>query len=143
MNRANTLPSPKQIALVQDSMKLIEPIAEQAAELFYQRLFQIAPELRPMFATDIKPQEEKLIKTLQMAVTSLTNLELLVPKLEQLARQHKNYGVKKSHFDPVNQALLYTLEQGLGANFSNELRHAWQKVMALIQSSMEPFLGEK
>ena len=103
-----------QINLVQTSFAKVVPISETAAELFYGRLFEIAPEVRPLFKGDMKDRGKKLMATLNVAVQSLTDLPKLVPVLEKLAIGHVPYGVKAEHYDKVGAALLWTLEQGLG-----------------------------
>ena len=63
--------TPQQIALVQASFAKVVPVAGTAADLFYQRLFELAPDVRPMFAADLSAQKKKLIDTLAYAVDSL------------------------------------------------------------------------
>ena len=125
-----------QINLVQTSFAKVAPIADQAASIFYARLFEIAPEVRPMFKADISEQGTKLMKTLGIAVNSLTNLEGLVPVIENLAVKHVGYGVKDEHYAPVGEALIWTLGQGLGDDFTEEVKVAWLEVYALISTTM-------
>lgn len=117
--------TPRQIELVQSTWADVEPIADTAARLFYRRLFEIAPEVRPLFKTSIAEQGDKLMKTLALAVGSLTKLETIVPAVEALGRRHNDYGVVAQHYDKVAEALLWTLEQGLGERFTAEVREAW------------------
>ncbi len=104
----------RQISLVQQSFKQVEPISEQAAEIFYSKLFEYEPELRLLFKGDLKIQGRKLMMMLKAAVEGLQDVNALVPVLIQLAQRHNKYGVKRSHFSPVGNALLYTLKTGLG-----------------------------
>jgi nitric oxide dioxygenase len=117
--------TPDQISLVQDSFKKVVPIADVAADLFYGRLFEIAPEVKPMFRGDIKEQGRKLMATLGVVVTGLTRLETVLPAASTLARKHVDYGVKAEHYTPVGVALLWTLEKGLGDAWTPELADAW------------------
>ncbi|WP_370978269.1 globin family protein [Agaribacterium sp. ZY112] len=117
--------SPEQIALVQSNFSSVEPIADQAAQIFYTRLFEIAPEVKPMFKADIAEQGKKLMSILGVAVKGLNDIDSLLPALQNLGRGHASYGVKEEHFQPVAEALLWTLEQGLGDAWSEEAKDAW------------------
>lgn len=117
--------SPEQITLAQSSFELIKPIKAVAGSLFYKNLFEIAPELRPLFKGDVDAQGHKLIETLEAVVDLLENSEKLLPTIKQLGVRHANYAVKNEHFAPVGQALITTLEQGLGAHFTGEVKAAW------------------
>lgn len=129
-----------QIDLVQTSFKQVEPISEQAAAIFYDALFQIDPNLRPLFKQDIRHQGRKLMAMLKAAVEGLKDLDALVPQLHELARRHKEYGVRQSHFTPVGNALLYTLKTGLGEAYTREVRDAWIAVIHLVADTMKPAL---
>ncbi len=129
--------TPRQVQLIKQTFAQVEPIADQAAEIFYNYLFQFAPEVRPMFKGDMKSQGKKLMATLKVAVKSLDNLEALVPVLQNLARNHLKYGVKAGHYTPVGNALLYALRDGLGAQFTREVRQAWVDVYRLIAKVMK------
>lgn len=117
--------TPRQIELVQSSWLQVEPISETAARLFYRRLFELAPEVRPLFKTAISEQGDKLMKTIAVAVASLKKLDTIVPVVEDLGRRHDDYGVEPAHYEVVAEALLWTLEQGLGEAFTDEVREAW------------------
>src|SRR3546814_3776176 len=93
--------------------------------LFYTRLFETAPEVKPLFKGDIKEQGRKLMATIGLAVSSLDRLPQLVPVVQDLGRKHAGYGVRDDHYDAVGAALLWTLEQGLGPDFTPETRTAW------------------
>jgi hemoglobin-like flavoprotein len=117
--------TPEQIKLVQESFAKVAPIAGQAADLFYDRLFQIAPEVKPLFPADLTGQKKKLMGMLTTAVTNLHQVEKIVPAVQDLGRRHVGYGVKESYYKPVGEALIWTLEKGLGAAFTQPVKEAW------------------
>lgn len=127
----------EQKALVQQSFEIVLTIEEAAAALFYGRLFELDPSLRPMFKGDIKEQGAKLMATLKVAVTSLNRLDQLLPALQGLGRRHVNYGVTDAHYDTVASALLWTLEKGLGDVFTPECKQAWIEVYTLVAMVMK------
>src|ERR1700738_3843011 len=106
--------NPSQIKLVQDSFARVAPISEQAAVLFYGRLFEVAPSVRAMFPDDMSEQRKKLMATLAVVVGGLSNLEAVLPAASALAKRHVNYGAKPGHYPVVGGALLWTLEKGFG-----------------------------
>jgi hemoglobin-like flavoprotein len=117
--------TPQQISLIQASWSAVIPIQDTAAGLFYQRLFVLDPSVRPMFKGDMQSQGKKLMQALGFIVNSLTRLDDLVPVAQDLARKHLGYGVQPAHYDSVGAALLWTLEQGLGPRFTDDLKVAW------------------
>src|SRR5262245_1650758 len=127
----------KQKILVQDSFEKVRPIAEVAADLFYDRLFTLNPSLRALFRGDRKEQGRKLMHMIGVAVKGLDRLDQLVPAVEELGRRHGGYGVQTEHYDTVGAALLWTLERGLGAEFTLEVQEAWATVYALLAGVMQ------
>ena len=105
--------TPEQIKLVQDSFAKVAPISARAAELFYGRLFEIAPQVRAMFPDDMSEQRKKLMATLAIVVQGLNNLDRILPAASALAKRHVSYGAEAAHYPVVGEALLWTLEQGL------------------------------
>lgn len=128
--------SARQKTLVQQSFSKVEPIAAQAAEIFYNKLFEIDPSLKPMFKGSLKEQGKKLMTTLKVAVKSLDDLDALVPVLQKLSERHVKYGVKIDDYTPVGNALLHTLKTGLGADFTTEVREAWVEVYKTVAHVM-------
>jgi hemoglobin-like flavoprotein len=128
--------TPEKIALVQKSFSQVVPIADQAAMLFYDRLFEIAPEVKPMFKGDIKEQGRKLMATLGIVVTGLTRLETVLPAASALAKKHVSYGVKDEHYPIVGSALLWTLEKGLGEAWTPEISNAWTTAYGTLSGYM-------
>ena len=136
--------TPSQIELVQISFDRVRPIADTAARLFYGMLFEIAPEVRPLFDRDMKEQGRKLITTLALVTGGLKNLEAILPAARSLAAKHVSYGVRAEHYRPVGDALLWTLEQGLGSDFTPEVRDAWLAAYTTLSSAMiEEAYGHK
>lgn len=125
-----------QIKLVQESFAKVAPIAEAAAAMFYQRLFELDPSLSKLFKGDMKAQGLKLMTMIAAAVRGLDDIEKLVPVLRQLGARHGNYGVKDSDYDTVGGALLWTLERGLGTAFTNEVKAAWTAVYGVLAKTM-------
>ena len=126
----------RQVALVQGTFDLIAPIADDAAVLFYSRLFELDPGLRRLFKSDMREQRVKLMQMLTAAVKGLNRLDRLVPVVEGLGRRHAAYGVSDAHYQTVGEALLWTLEMGLGKGFTPEVRAAWAEVYGLLASTM-------
>ncbi|MGM4896467.1 globin family protein [Tardiphaga sp. 839_C3_N1_4] len=124
------------VALVQDSFKKVAPISDVAAELFYGRLFEVAPQVKPMFRGDMKEQGRKLMATLGVVVTGLTRLETVLPAASALAKQHVAYGVEAEHYPIVGGALLWTLEKGLGDAWTPELAAAWTAAYGTLSGYM-------
>lgn len=123
----------QQIELVSESFQKVIPIAELAAELFYHRLFEIAPETEALFEkTRIKEQGNKLMSTVGAAVAGLRNIDDLVPIIKKLGARHVNYHVTDEMYQPVGEALLWTLGQGLGEAFTGEVEDAWATVYGII-----------
>jgi len=129
--------TPNQIQIVQDSFQKIAPIAEIAADLFYARLFEIDPSLRPLFKSDMKRQGMTLMTMLSSAVRGLANPQALVPVLRGLGRRHVSYGVKDHHYDTVGKAFLDTLAHAFGDEFTAETRDAWTAAYALMAALMK------
>ena len=128
--------NPTQIKLVQDSFARVAPISEQAAVLFYGRLFEVAPSVRAMFPDDMSEQRKKLMATLAVVVGGLSNLEAVLPAASALAKRHVNYGAKPGHYPVVGGALLWTLEKGLGDAWTPEVADAWTAAYGTLSGYM-------
>ena len=114
-----------QIELIRDSFHRLEPDAE-VAEMFYDRLFDIAPDLRSLFRSDMTGQGMRFMRTLRVIVQNLDEPEALHPYLQRLAQGHAAYGVKPEHFHPMGQALIWTMRQALGEDFPEGADAAWE-----------------
>ncbi|MBS0232276.1 MAG: hemin receptor [Proteobacteria bacterium] len=128
--------TPHQIVLVQASFAKVALIADAAAKLFYDRLFEIAPEVKPMFKGDIGEQGRKLMATLGIVVKGLSNIEAVLPAAKALAVTHVTYGVKPEHYTPVGDALIWALDKGLGGAFTPETRQAWLAAYGALSTAM-------
>lgn len=128
--------TPEQIILVQESFSKVTPIAEQAAALFYKRLFEIAPQTQSLFKSDMTDQGRKLMSTLGVVVRGLANMESILPAASTLAKRHVEYGVKAEHYAPVGEALLWTLEQGLGTAWNQNLKESWAEAYGALSNFM-------
>lgn len=128
--------TPEQKMLVKSTWELVEPISEKAAELFYGRLFELDPAVKPLFKTDIAEQGKKLMQMLAVCVAGLDNLDELVPAVEALGKRHVSYEVTEDQYGTVGEALLWTLEQGLGDKFTDDVREAWTEVYTTLATVM-------
>jgi hemoglobin-like flavoprotein len=129
--------TPDHIQIVQETFEMIAPSAETAAALFYQRLFTLDPALRPLFKGDARTQGQKLMSTLALVVRGLGRPEQIVPAARHLGERHASYGVRPAHYRTVGEALLWTLAQGLGASFTDEVKAAWEAAYTLLAELMQ------
>lgn len=134
--------TPRQIALVQETFQRIQPVLEQAAALFYDRLFALEPDLKPLFKGDIDQQGRKLMLVIATAVHNLHRLEDIAAALQALGRRHAGYGVREGHFGLVAVALLWALERGLGEAFTDEVEEAWTVAYMELATIMRGALCE-
>jgi nitric oxide dioxygenase len=128
--------TPDQVKLVQQSFAKVAPISETAAVLFYDRLFEIAPQVKAMFPADLTEQRKKLMATLAVVVNGLGNLESILPAASALARRHVSYGARAEHYPVVGAALLWTLEKGLGDAWTPETAAAWTAAYGALSGFM-------
>jgi hemoglobin-like flavoprotein len=129
--------TPAQTILVQKTFAQVAPIADTAAALFYGRLFEIDPALRPLFKGDMAEHGRKLMQMIGVAVNGLDRLDQIVPAVQQLGIRHAGYGVKEEHYSTVAAALLWTLEQGLGADFTPDVKDAWTAAYTVLATTMQ------
>ena len=127
---------PSQVKLVQESFAKVAPISEQAAVIFYDRLFEVAPAVKAMFPADMTEQRKKLMGVLAAVVNGLTNLESILPAASALAKRHVGYGAKPEHYPVVGGALLWTLEKGLGEAWTPAVAAAWTAAYGTLSSFM-------
>jgi hemoglobin-like flavoprotein len=129
--------TPEQIVLVQESFQKMATSADQAAEIFYNNLFELDPELRGLFLSDMQAQGRKLMHMIGLAVHGLKTPDTLIPAVQELGKRHVVYGLEEKYYKTVGKALLLTLEQGLGADFTPLMREAWSATYALLCGVMK------
>jgi hemoglobin-like flavoprotein len=123
--------------LVRATFAKIAPISDTAASMFYDRLFAIDPDLRPMFRNDMKKQGAMLMAVLATAVGNLHQLDQILPTVRDLGRRHAGYGVQDRDYDTVAEALLGTLETALGDEFNAAVRSAWAACYLFLAGEMK------
>jgi hemoglobin-like flavoprotein len=129
--------TPDQVTLVQVSFRSVAPIAAKAADLFYDRLFEVAPEVRQLFPADLSGQKVKLIGILGTVVNNLHQLNVILPAVRELGMRHRKYGVTPDHYEPVGASLLWALDQGLGVAFTPEVKAAWTDAYYTLAGAMQ------
>ena len=129
--------NPQAISLVRQSFSQVAPDAEAVASLFYERLFSMDPKLRSLFKSDMAGQGRMLMAAISFAVENLARPDAIVPALQDMGKRHAGYGVKDEDYDTVGGALLWTLEQGLGDDFTDECKQAWIEAYTLLASVMK------
>lgn len=130
-------PENRQKDLIQETFALVVPISETAAEIFYGKLFELDPSVKPLFKGDMKEQGRKLMSMIGTAVKGLDRPESIIGAVQDLGKRHVGYGVKDEHYDTVGAALLSTLETGLGDKWNNEVKEAWTAVYVGLASTMK------
>jgi hemoglobin-like flavoprotein len=128
--------TPDQVKLVQQTFSQVAPISDQAATFFYNRLFEIAPQVKSMFPTDLTEQRKKLMATLAVVVNGLSDLPSILPAASALAKRHAAYGAKPEHYPVVGSALLWTLEKGLGAGWTPDVASVWTTAYSTLSGFM-------
>lgn len=128
--------TPEDVKLVQESFAKVAPISDKAAEFFYGRLFEIAPQVRAMFPDDMTEQRKKLMMTLGIVVNGLHNLDAILPAASALAKRHVGYGAQAAHYPVVGEALLWTLEKGLGPSWTPQVAAAWTQAYTTLSGFM-------
>lgn len=129
--------TPQQITLIQQSWHKVVPIADTAASLFYNKLFELDPSLRPLFTGDMTEQGRKLMAMISTVVARLDSLGDIVPAVQDLGRRHVAYGVEEKHYDTVGEALIWTLGAGLGDAFADDVKAAWVAAYSVLSGAMK------
>ena len=124
------------ILTVKSSWSDVIANSEDVGLLFYRKLFELDPALRPMFSDDIASQARKLMNMLTLLMSRVQQLEDLNAEIASLSRRHTQYGTKPEHYHTVRQALLWTLEQELQDRWDAEIREAWTEVYNLVANAM-------
>ncbi|MDJ0861759.1 MAG: globin family protein [Gammaproteobacteria bacterium] len=126
----------RQKDLVKDSWEKLRPDVDRAAELFYTRLFEENPTLRELFRGELAEQGKRLMTMLGTAVGKLDQLEAVTPMLHELGRRHEAYGVRAEHYETFQDALMWTLQNVLGADFYPEVEDAWGAFYEILSRAM-------
>jgi nitric oxide dioxygenase len=134
--------TPTQVALVRAGFDRIAPMAQDVGLAFYQKLFELNPALRPLFAEDLRPQVGHLMTALTMVIRSLDDLSPVLGRVRVLGRSHASYGVKPADFSTVGAALLATLDEGLGEDFTDEAREAWTLAYTTLAGAMTAAMAD-
>jgi hemoglobin-like flavoprotein len=128
--------TPEQVALVQQTFAEVVPLAAEAAEAFYGRLFEVAPAVQPLFPGDMTKQRRKLMASLAIVVHGLSDLPSILPTASALAKRHVGYGAKPEHYPLVGEALLWTLARALGPHWTTEVASAWTAAYTTLSDVM-------
>ena len=128
--------TPEQVTLVQQTFALVVPVADEAAETFYQRLFDVAPAVKPLFHGDMTEQRRKLMASLAVVVRGLSDLPSILPAASALAKRHVNYGAKPEHYPVVGETLLWTLARALGPRWTPAVASAWTAAYTTLSEFM-------
>lgn len=126
----------RQIQLVKDSWSQVIINAEAAGNLFYQRLFEVAPEVRHLFRGDIISQSKKLMNMITMIVNKLDKLDTLLTDIKMLAGRHDHYGAQSGHYKVVGECLIWTLSTGLSEKWNQETETAWIEAYTILSGAM-------
>lgn len=125
-----------QIVLVQSTFADVIERADEFSNVFYARLFEIEPELRSMFASDLTAQRRKLVDELAFIVDNLGRLPPLIERATELGRRHVDYGVQPEHYDRVLDATLFALRSVLGERVGDDVETAWRRAYNLAAAMM-------
>ena len=126
-----------QIVLIKGSWQAAATLGDAVGELFYGRLFEIAPEVKPMFSQiTIKEQSKKLLSMLSYVIHKLDSLQDILDEVAKLAQRHAHYGVRPEHYIVVGEALLWTLEKDLAEKWNDELKEAWTLCYMTLSGAM-------
>jgi hemoglobin-like flavoprotein len=115
----------EQVELIRNSLIHVHPIADEIAKSFYAHLFEITPHLRKLFTDDMNKQGTMLMTSLELAVSSLDDPEIILPSVKALGERHISYGVKTEYYQLAKDAYLWALENHLKDEFTPALKDAW------------------
>jgi len=122
----------EQVQLVRDSLVDVRPLADRIAESFYAHMFEIAPYLRKLFTGNMKTQGTMLMTSLELAVSSLDDMESILPSVQALGERHVSYGVKKEYYPYAKESFLWALEKHLKEEFTPPLKKAWSEAFETL-----------
>ena len=125
-----------EIAELRRSWELVVPIADEAAQLFYARLFELAPALRQLFRHEPAVQRDKFLQALQQIIACAGRPNDVLAMLAALGDRHVTYGVRPEHYTVAGEALLWTLDEGLGILRTREARNSWITAFEFVATAM-------
>ena len=128
---------PSEVRIVKQTYAMVNCVVTTASKLFYDRLFELAPELRGMFKGDLRSQGFKLMATLKFMVDALDNPAMMASLTQRMGEQHSMFGVREEHYEVFGEALLWMLQQTLGRSFTPEVREAWANAYTLWTDMMK------
>lgn len=127
----------EQITLVKNSWKMFQKVdAGLIGDVFYSKLFFDNPQLRALFPSSMKEQYRKLIAMLSAIISRLDDLTEMTGDIKMMALRHEGYGVKPQHYRLVGNALLWTIQRGLGNDWNNDLQEAWMAAYTKLAETM-------
>lgn len=126
----------REIELVRSTWSAASADPDAAAALFYGKLFETAPGVKPLFTGDMKEQGRKLMQMIGIAVNNMERVPEIQPALVELAERHDGYGAEADHYPVVGDTLIDTLRTALGEAFTEEAEAAWAKTYGAIASVM-------
>src|SRR5258705_685196 len=128
--------TPEQIDLIRKSFDAMWSMRGDIADLCYSRFFELAPDARGLFPSDMERQRVKLMDMIAALVGSLDQRALFQSIVTHSGRQHARFGVRPSHYDAMGEALMWSLDCKFGASFTPELRASWRALYAMVQVEM-------
>lgn len=134
--------TPTEVRLVQEMFEAVMAQAEQTAALFYGRLFELDPSLRPMFKSDMQAQGRKLMGSLALIVRALDDPVMVQEAVRQLGQRHATYGVQFEDYETVGEALQWALGRSLGEYFTGDRAEAWTAAYNLMAAKMQEAAAE-
>jgi len=137
VNRGDSVMTPEQKKLVQSSFSELLPVSDSAARFFYNRLFELDPQLRLLFRGDMHEQGRKLMQVLSVVIGGLDQSDALIAPLRALGARHVEYGVTTRDYETVGTAFIAMLEAELGPKFTRQTRDAWIAVYNVVASVMQ------
>ena len=133
----------EQLNLVQDSLAVIQPLADQIAKSFYKHLFEIAPQTKKLFTGDMTRQGTMLMTSLSLAVNGLSDMENTLPSVQALGERHYSYGVKPEYYQAAVESFIWSLEHHLGDQFTPELKESWTIAFQSLADTMLSVYGSQ
>jgi len=128
--------TPRQKRLVKQSFESIQDYSNSLTKLFYGRLFELQPALRPMFKINLEDQSRKILDMLVVIVDALDDFDALRPRLAELGRKHVTYGVVPEHYQIVRTALVWAVGQALELEFDSDTKAAWNQMLDAVAAAM-------